>query len=311
MDLRSLLGSRPINNNKNSKTRPDRRQHQRTEQQFALIPMKEGEKGSETDQDPSILEVPAWNWARYVGVKGVQYVKTEHAPKVAALDEKNWDLEQAVRETEKNYSTDLQLRMTETTNDPTLLQMLVCLERQQHELIPEEYQTHKKKLSSRFGVVFIDDRIIVPKNLRTTMISLLHKGHPAINEAPLLDMESPKTPELIEDTTKKRSTFGRGSPNIIRDRSSPISVKTPMPGNSMGPPTITTRNMTDTEVDRAIEDATRADQEIFIRDENGNTVYRLNSEATPGQTKAKPEGGRTTSKPITGPNSDVTTDCQP
>ena len=147
--------------------------------------MEEGEIESETDQDPSILEVPAWNWARYVGVKSVQYVKKWHAPKVAALDENTWDLEQAVRETEKNFSTDLQLLMTETTNDPTLLKTLVSLERQQHELIPEEYQMHKRKLSSRFGLVFIEDKIIVPKNLRATIISLLHKGHPAINKMSL------------------------------------------------------------------------------------------------------------------------------
>ena len=147
--------------------------------------MEEGEIESETDQDPSILEVPAWNWARYVGVKSVQYVKMGHAPKVAALDENIWDLEQPVRETEKNFSTDLQLLMTETTNDPTLLKTLVSLERQQHELIPEEYQMHKRKLSSLFGLVFIEDKIIVPKNPRATIISLLHKGHPAINKMSL------------------------------------------------------------------------------------------------------------------------------
>ena len=147
--------------------------------------MEEGEINSETDKDPSVLEVPAMNWARYVGVKSVQYVKMGHAPKIIAEEEKNWDLEQAVRETEKNFSTDLQLLMTETTNDPSLLKTLVCLERQQHELIPEEYLAHKKKLSSRFGLVFIEDKIIVPKNLRTTIISLLHKRHPAINKMSL------------------------------------------------------------------------------------------------------------------------------
>ena len=141
---------------------------------FAPMPMEEGEIESETDQDPSILEVPATNWARYVGVKSVQYVKMGHAPKVLAQETNNWDLEQAVRETEKNFSTDLQLLMSETTNNPVLLKTLVCLERQQHDQIPDEYLPHKKKLSSRFGLVFIEDKIIVPKNLRTTIISLLH-----------------------------------------------------------------------------------------------------------------------------------------
>ena len=103
-----------------------------------------------------------------------------HAPKLEAQEDHNWDLEQAVRETEKNFSTDLQLLMAETTNDPTLLKTFVCLERQ-HDLIPDEYQSNQK-LSSRFGLVFIEDKFIVPKNFRTTFISLLHKSHSAINK---------------------------------------------------------------------------------------------------------------------------------
>ena len=72
--------------------------------------------------------------------------------------------------------------MKETTNDPSLLKTHVCLERQQHDNMPHEYSLNKKKLSTRYGLVFYEDRIIVPKNLRTTIISLLHKGHPAINK---------------------------------------------------------------------------------------------------------------------------------
>ena len=56
---------------------------------FAPVPMEEGGIESETDQDPSVLEVPAINWARYVGVKSVQYVKMGHAPKIAAMEENN------------------------------------------------------------------------------------------------------------------------------------------------------------------------------------------------------------------------------
>ena len=146
------------------------------------IPMEEGEIDSESDQDPSILEVPAVNWAKYAGVKSVQYIKMGHAPRTTAEEQNDWDLGNAVRESEKNFSTDIQLLMTETTNDPTLLKTLVCLERQQQDNIPEENQQCRRKLSTRYGLVFYEDRIIVPKNLRTTVISLLHKGHPAINK---------------------------------------------------------------------------------------------------------------------------------
>ena len=97
------------------------------------------------------------------------------AQKIAAGKQNDWNQEQTVRETDTKVSTDLQQLMTETTNDVNLLKTLVCLERQQHELIPEEYQIFRRKLSSRFGLVFMEDRIIVLKNLRTTVIRLLHK----------------------------------------------------------------------------------------------------------------------------------------
>ena len=183
---------------------------------FAPLPMEEGEIKSETDRDPSVLEVPAINWARYVGVKSVQYVKMRHASKVTAMEENNWDLGQAVRETERNFSTDLQLLMNETTNDPTLLKTLVCIKRQQHEQIPDEYIPHKKRLSTRFGLVFIEDKIIVPKNLRTTIISLLHKGHPAIYKMTTAARHFwwPKMTEAIQKKCESRIPCKMSGKNI-------------------------------------------------------------------------------------------------
>ena len=58
---------------------------QQTEhEQYPPIQIEAGEIDFETDQDPSILEVPAINWARHVEVKSAQYVKMGHAPKTAA-----------------------------------------------------------------------------------------------------------------------------------------------------------------------------------------------------------------------------------
>ena len=113
-------------------------------EQYAPMPMEEGEIDSETNQDQSILEVLAINLARNVGGKSVQYVKMGHAPRIAAQEDNNWDLEQAVRETGKNLSTDIQMLMNETTSHPTLLKTLVCLERRQQNQIPDDYQPPKR-----------------------------------------------------------------------------------------------------------------------------------------------------------------------
>ena len=69
----------------------------------------------------------------------------------------------------------------------------------------------------------------------------------------------------------KKSTYGLGRPlKLIRDRQSP-SPQQPSPGgrNKTGPVTITAAKTTDTEIDRAIEDARQANDELFIRDVTG------------------------------------------
>ena len=94
------------------------------------------------------------------------------------------------------------------------------------------------------------------------------------SETQLMDTKNQKTPKPLDNTTLKKSTFDRSRPNLIRDRASPnspqtSSTNTPLPRSSMGPATITTTKMSDTGIDRAIEDAKCADQEFFVRDENG------------------------------------------
>ena len=96
-----------------------------------------------------------------MGVKSVQYIKMVHAPEMDTEEPNNWDLGNAARDTEKQFATDLQLLMTETTNDPSLLRTVVCLERQQHDKIPEDFSPYRKKLSSRYGMVFYEDKIII------------------------------------------------------------------------------------------------------------------------------------------------------
>ena len=96
--------------------------------------------------------------------------------------ESKWDLEETIKQAEQKFTTDLKTIATETNNDEKLLKTLVCLERRTLEQIPDEYKPYYKQLSIRFGVVFYDDRIIIPKSLRTTVIMLLHKGHAAINK---------------------------------------------------------------------------------------------------------------------------------
>ena len=89
-------------------------------------------------------------------------------------------------------------------------------------------------------------------------------------ETPLMDTDSPKTPDTPMTTTTS-SSFGRGRPKLVRDRKSTSSPQTTA-HHTPGALTIVATNMTDTEVGRAIEDAKQADQDLLIRDENGKVL---------------------------------------
>ena len=126
------------------------------------------------------IVVPAINFKRYLGATGVRYINTGKASKIQTSSD--WDLEETVRQVVQNFATDLKTIAGETTNDEKLLKTLVCIEQKTMEQIPEEYKGYTKHLSTRFGVVFYDDKIIIPQTLRRTIITLLHKGHAAINK---------------------------------------------------------------------------------------------------------------------------------
>ena len=74
-----------------------------------------------------------------------------------------WDLEETIRQAEQKFTTDLKTIATETTKDEKLLKTLVCLQRRSIDQIPEEYSQYRNQLSIGFGVVFLEDRIIIPK----------------------------------------------------------------------------------------------------------------------------------------------------
>ena len=109
---------------------------------------------------------------------------------------------ECLRDTENQFATELQLLMTETTNDPSLLKTLVCIVRQQHNDMHDEHSLYEKKLSTRYGLVFYEYRIIVPTNLRKTVISHLHKGHPDTNK---LSMAARQFSEAIPKSYRRNA----------------------------------------------------------------------------------------------------------
>ena len=97
-------------------------------------------------------------------------------------ENKEWNLDKTIRQAEQKFSTDLKMIAMETSNNDKLLKTLFCLERKTTVQIPDEYKQNTKNLSTRFRVTFYDDKIVVQRSLRNTVITLLHKEHPSINK---------------------------------------------------------------------------------------------------------------------------------
>ena len=118
------------------------------------------------------------------------------------------------------------------------------------------------------------------KSLRTFTI------HDSDSESENTEPESP-----VKIIPKMSGTLGRGRPNLIRNRQSSDS-----PGGSRqtvqiqttnGTMTIVAENMTSEDVDRAIEDARKADTEIHIKDTNGKVLQNTLKPPKEGRNKKK------------------------
>ena len=54
--------------------------------------------------------------------------------------------------------------------------------REDRETIPEGYRTAFDKLSIRCGLIFVDDQLVVPIDLRRLLLNILHFGHSGITK---------------------------------------------------------------------------------------------------------------------------------
>ena len=66
------------------------------------------------------IRISTINWANHIAVKSVQYIKMGHAPDLQAKELNDSDFENTVRETGEENVTDLQMLLTENTNDPKI-----------------------------------------------------------------------------------------------------------------------------------------------------------------------------------------------
>ena len=68
----------------------------------------------------------------------------------------------------------------ETEKDPELEFVRQALLNNQLNRLPEPYRTFKNSLSTRYGLVFQDDKVVIPFGLQNTFVNLLHRDHAGV-----------------------------------------------------------------------------------------------------------------------------------
>ena len=86
------------------------------------------------------------------------------------------------RSAELDFMLDLETLIKETAADPGLIEVQCCIEDNNIQAIPEDYKRVARKLTHRWGITMVDDRIIIPRSLRYAALNALHFGCPGINK---------------------------------------------------------------------------------------------------------------------------------
>ena len=93
--------------------------------------------------------------------------------------EHNENTEETIKRAENDFALDLPMLVDETARDVKILSAIAALEKNQPEDLFYPYHPHRNHLTTRIGLMFYNDKIVIPEAMRTTIIAMLHQGHPS------------------------------------------------------------------------------------------------------------------------------------
>ena len=130
-------------------------------------------------------------------------------------------MENNLRDAELKFMADLKTIIRETNRDRDLIATIIGLDGGDENSIPDAYYRHHKQLSTRWGIVFLDDRIIIPAGMRETVLNALHFGHPGETKM-IADSKIFWWPGITEDIQQKQK-------ECIACRNTGKNLKTQLP----------------------------------------------------------------------------------
>ena len=99
-----------------------------------------------------------------------KYIQINHI--VGKLTTSEEATEDHIKKAEFEFMMDLKTLISKTAIDSELTRVRNNMRREDRETIPEEYRTAFDKLSIRWGLIFVDDQIVVQIDLRRRLLTI-------------------------------------------------------------------------------------------------------------------------------------------
>ena len=112
--------------------------------------------------------------------KVIEYLQINKV--ITQPEKKNPQMEDNVRKAEFDFMADIRTIIKETGRDRELIATIIALENRDETKVPENYSRQFRQLSTRWGIVFLDDRIIIPSGMRDTIINAFTLRSPRRNK---------------------------------------------------------------------------------------------------------------------------------
>ena len=106
--------------------------------------------------------------------KETHYIQISHI--VGKLSGNMKNTEDTIKKAKFDFMLDLKTLISKTAIDPELTRVRASMRREDRDTTPDGYRSVLDKLSIRWGLVFMDDQIVVPVDLRRRLLDVLHFG---------------------------------------------------------------------------------------------------------------------------------------
>ena len=110
--------------------------------------------------------------------KEAKYIQINHIVRNLTTNKKT--TEKNIKKAEFELMLDLKTLISKKAKDPELTRVRSNMRREDRETASEGHKPVFEKLSGRWGLVFVDDQIVVPIDIRRRQLDILNFGHSGI-----------------------------------------------------------------------------------------------------------------------------------